>query len=177
MVCCYHLHSINRLLLLLLWPLFGYAEIIKAKSMPMRNVQSDVNFMHPNFNNELISAPMERMNDDTRHYLNMGQQFVEQQINRHRNNNIAKNTILFLGDGMSMATLAAARMIMNGSGEERTFSFEKFPFVGMSKTYCVNAQVADSACTSTGELFLTNFLIFIPGLDALEGLSFRETYQ
>ncbi|KAM3955474.1 LOW QUALITY PROTEIN: membrane-bound alkaline phosphatase-like, partial [Aphomia sociella] len=35
------------------------------------------------------------------------------------------------------------------TGEEAELSFEKFPTVGLSKTYCLNAQIANSACTAT----------------------------
>ncbi|XP_049957900.1 membrane-bound alkaline phosphatase-like [Schistocerca serialis cubense] len=68
----------------------------------------------------------------------------------------AKNVIMFLGDGMSIATLTAARMLLGQrqglSGEEAQLSFEEFPNAGLSKTYCVDAQVGDSACTSTAYL-------------------------
>jgi alkaline phosphatase len=37
-------------------------------------------------------------------------------------------------------------------GEEVKLSFEHFPHVASSKTYCVNAQVADSACSATAFL-------------------------
>ncbi|XP_052860805.1 membrane-bound alkaline phosphatase-like [Anopheles cruzii] len=57
---------------------------------------------------------------------------------------------MFLGDGMSIATVAMARVY--AGGEEKPLFFEGFPFVGMSKTYCVNYQVADSACTATAYL-------------------------
>lgn len=44
---------------------------------------------------------------------------------------------MFLGDGMSVATLAAARTYkgqLNGQrGEEDSLSFEKFPYSGLSK--------------------------------------------
>lgn len=76
--------------------------------------------------------------------------FVERQIKKQPNTNIAKNIILFLGDGMSLTTISASRMYMGG--EEKQLSFEDFPYVGMVKTYCVDAQVADSACTATGNL-------------------------
>ncbi|XP_075217521.1 membrane-bound alkaline phosphatase-like isoform X2 [Lycorma delicatula] len=69
---------------------------------------------------------------------------------------IAKNLILFLGDGMSIPTLAGARIYQGQregkSGEESSLYFEKFPFTGLSKTYCVNSQVADSACSATAYL-------------------------
>jgi alkaline phosphatase len=49
----------------------------------------------------------------------------------------AKNVIMFLGDGMSVATLAATRAYIGQSegkpGEEVELSFEKFPHTGISK--------------------------------------------
>ncbi|XP_075980441.1 membrane-bound alkaline phosphatase-like [Anticarsia gemmatalis] len=68
----------------------------------------------------------------------------------------ARNVIMFLGDGMSVPTLAAARALRGqrrgSSGEEAELYFETFPTAGLAKTYCVNAQVADSACTATSYL-------------------------
>ncbi|XP_032519337.2 membrane-bound alkaline phosphatase-like [Danaus plexippus] len=68
----------------------------------------------------------------------------------------ARNVVMFLGDGMSIPTVNAARALLgqrnNKTGEEAQLSFEAFPTVGMSKTYCVNAQVADSACSATAYL-------------------------
>lgn len=63
----------------------------------------------------------------------------------------ARNVILFIGDGMDPTTVAAAR-IYDGQtrgeeGEENFLSFEKFPFLAMSKTYNTDAQVPDSAGT------------------------------
>lgn len=43
----------------------------------------------------------------------------------------AKNVILFLGDGMSLATVAASRMYMGN--ENKLLSFEKFAHLGLSK--------------------------------------------
>jgi alkaline phosphatase len=44
---------------------------------------------------------------------------------------------MFLGDGMSLTTLTASRIykgqMEKRSGENEYLSFEKFPFVGMSK--------------------------------------------
>lgn len=65
----------------------------------------------------------------------------------------AQNIILFVGDGMSLTTVTAARILEGQkqglSGEENSLSFERFPFSGLSKTYAVDAQVPDSASTST----------------------------
>ncbi|KAH8380218.1 hypothetical protein KR009_009500 [Drosophila setifemur] len=68
----------------------------------------------------------------------------------------AKNVIFFLGDGMSVPTVTAGR-IFDGQlrgvvGERNRLEFEKFNYVGLSKTYCVNKQVADSACTASAYL-------------------------
>lgn len=43
----------------------------------------------------------------------------------------AKNVIMFLGDGMSLATVAATRVYLGG--EELSLSFEDFPHFGLSK--------------------------------------------
>jgi len=65
----------------------------------------------------------------------------------------ARNVILFVGDGMGIGTETAAR-ILDGqnrgeSGEENVLSFEAMPFAGLSRTYNVDAQTADSAGTMT----------------------------
>ncbi len=65
----------------------------------------------------------------------------------------AKNVILFVGDGMGISTVTAARILagqLEGkAGEEHQLSFEKMPFSGFSKTYNVDAQTPDSAGTMT----------------------------
>ena len=65
----------------------------------------------------------------------------------------AKNIILFVGDGMGISTVTAARILegqLNGQdGEENTLSWGLMPYSGLSKTYNVNAQTADSAGTMT----------------------------
>lgn len=59
----------------------------------------------------------------------------------------------FVGDGMGISTVTAARILegqMRGeSGEENWLSFERLPYVALSKTYSVNQQTADSAPTMT----------------------------
>lgn len=64
---------------------------------------------------------------------------------------VAKNVILFVGDGMGVSTVTAARILegqMRGeSGEENELYFESFPNVALSKTYNTNRQVPDSAGT------------------------------
>lgn len=55
----------------------------------------------------------------------------------------AKNIILFLGDGMSLTTVAAARVFIGG--EEKSLSFEKFPYFGLSKVMHL-VQLLRSVC-------------------------------
>jgi len=65
----------------------------------------------------------------------------------------AKNVILFIGDGMGISTLTAARIFegqrRGESGEENRLSSEEFPFSALSKTYSANQQTSDSAPTMT----------------------------
>lgn len=69
---------------------------------------------------------------------------------------VARNVILFLGDGMGMSTITAARILggqqQGGTGEEHQLSFERFPYVALAKTYNTNQQVPDSAGTMTAIL-------------------------
>lgn len=71
-------------------------------------------------------------------------------------NHKAKNAILFIGDGMGISTLTAARIRkgqLNGQpGEEGHLFFEGFPDNALIKTYNVNKQVPDSAGTATAYL-------------------------
>ncbi|QDH69584.1 alkaline phosphatase [Marilutibacter alkalisoli] len=63
----------------------------------------------------------------------------------------ARNVILFVGDGMSLPTVAAAR-ILDGQrkgvpGEENHLAWERFPATALSKTYNTDSQTPDSAGT------------------------------
>ena len=68
----------------------------------------------------------------------------------------AKNVILFIGDGMGVTTVTAARIFDGQSkglaGEEHELAFERFPHVALVKTYSTNQQVSDSAGTVTAML-------------------------
>lgn len=63
----------------------------------------------------------------------------------------AKNVILFVGDGMSLTTVAAARILQGqragAPGEENRLSWERFPASALSKTYNTDSQTPDSAGT------------------------------
>ena len=68
-------------------------------------------------------------------------------------NHHARNVILFIGDGMGVSTVTAARIFDGQSqgktGEEHVLAFEDFENVALIKTYNTNAQVPDSAGTAT----------------------------
>jgi alkaline phosphatase len=65
----------------------------------------------------------------------------------------ARNVILFVGDGMSLTTVSAARILegqLRGEpGEENWLAFERLPYTGLARTWEVDLQVADSAGTMT----------------------------
>lgn len=79
------------------------------------------------------------------------------------NSRPAKNVILFIGDGMGVSTVTAARILAGqqpdiidvgntspaSSGEENSLRFELFPHLALSKTYSTNQQTSDSAPTMT----------------------------
>ena len=86
-------------------------------------------------------------------WYDAGRQAVYDRKTRKAPANRAKNVILFIGDGMDINTVTAAR-IYDGqtrgeSGEENSLSFDHFPYTAFSKTYTTNFQVSDSAGTAT----------------------------
>lgn len=68
----------------------------------------------------------------------------------------ARNVILFIGDGMSIATITAARILegqqQGRGGEENRLAFEEFPATALVRTYSANQQTSDSAPTATAML-------------------------
>jgi alkaline phosphatase len=81
----------------------------------------------------------------------------------------AKNVILFVGDGMGVSTLTAARILEgqqnNLPGEEGYLSFEKFPYSALAKTYNVDAQTPDSAGTMTAMMSGVKTDVGVIGVD------------
>lgn len=111
--------------------------------------------MHPSPDHSLYSkaANAKAVSPDelkSEYWMDNAMAFVQEQLKKMPNKNQAKNIIMFLGDGMSHPSIAAARVYMGG--EEKKLAFEDFPHTASSKTYCVDRQVADSACTATAYL-------------------------
>lgn len=65
----------------------------------------------------------------------------------------ARNVILFVGDGMGVSTVTAARIHQGqrrgADGESNRLAMEGLPHLALSRTYAHDAQVADSAPTAT----------------------------
>lgn len=78
---------------------------------------------------------------------------AERPANTWQEEGRAKNVILFIGDGMGISTITAARIYagqkLGMSGEEYVLPFETFDNVALVKTYNTDAQVPDSAGTAT----------------------------
>ena len=74
-----------------------------------------------------------------------GQQALQDALALAATSARARNVILFVGDGMGMSTVTAARILegqLRGqSGEENLLAFETMPYVALSKT--VLGQSAD----------------------------------
>lgn len=100
--------------------------------------------------NELFTPSLTPDDND---WFVAGQSTIRSRGEMLRETEPAKNVILFVGDGMGISTVTAARIYAGQqqgmSGEENLLSFEKFPFTGLSKTYNVDAQTPDSAGTMT----------------------------
>src|SRR6476469_10002619 len=80
-----------------------------------------------------------------------GWNYISNTKNLVERKGVAKNVILFLGDGMGISTVTASRIYegqtRGESGEENLLSFEEFPYRALSKTYSTNQQTSDSAPT------------------------------
>jgi alkaline phosphatase len=95
----------------------------------------------------------------------------------------AKNVIIFIGDGMGISTISAARIYeaqkkakaAGGTypgfegGEENLLSFEKLPNRALVKTYNTNAQVPDSAGTAAAITTGTKTRIGVLGIRPGQG--------
>lgn len=114
------------------------------------------------------AEPVVKGPESVQDWYDAGQKFVRQSqhlSHEHDNRQRAKNVIFFVGDGMGISTITAARILegqLNGKpGEENRLSFEKFPYAALSKTYSWDQQTSDSAPTMTA---------MITGYKAREGM-------
>merc|ERR1711962_1144024 len=96
-----------------------------------------------------------RSSEDRNFWIKQGEDELETALNLTPNTGVAKNIILFIGDGMSLPTVTAARTFKgqrnstNGDGSAAQLYWETFPYVGLSKTYSADYMVPDSAATAS----------------------------
>jgi alkaline phosphatase len=81
----------------------------------------------------------------------------------------ARNVILFVGDGMGVSTVTAARILegqrRGDMGEDNSLAFEELSQLALSKTYSADAQVPDSASTMTAMVSGVKTLSGVIGVD------------
>lgn len=113
----------------------------------------------------MAAEPAVQGPESVQDWYNAGQQFITNAEDLERNMRKAKNVILFVGDGMGISTITAARILagqLEGApGEETRLSFENFPYLALSKTYSWDQQTSDSAPTMTA---------MVTGYKAREGM-------
>ncbi|XP_045127003.1 alkaline phosphatase-like [Portunus trituberculatus] len=104
------------------------------------------------------------------HWWNVAKRELRDALNNRDNWNVAKNVIMFLGDGMGITTNTAARIFkgqkLGMNGEEGYLSWERFPNVALMKTYNEDKQVPDSAATATAYLCGVKTNFFTLGVDS-----------
>ncbi|XP_046391490.1 alkaline phosphatase-like [Ischnura elegans] len=114
--------------------------------------------MHPRSSRHQLKAGSKQSLDETdpNYWHNVAKTQLKNTLKRELIVTPAKSTILFLGDGMSIPTITAARIFEGQrkglSGEGHSLFFEKFPYIGLSKTYSVSDMVTDSAASGTAYL-------------------------
>jgi alkaline phosphatase len=89
--------------------------------------------------------------EDQHTWINDGKAALAKAKALQPNNSKAKNVILFIGDGMGISTITGSRIFEGQQrgvdGERNQLSFEKLPYLALSKTYSANQQTPDSAPT------------------------------
>ena len=119
-------------------------------------------------------------NQDSNFWYEQGVDLIEKNLKVKENRNTAKSAVLFVGDGMGITTITAARIYdgqLNNKvkyGEENVLSWENFPWTALAKTYHVDSQGADSASAATAFLcgIKTNRW-YVVNCDKIKHLSFN----
>nr|XP_049700424.1 alkaline phosphatase-like [Helicoverpa armigera] len=95
----------------------------------------------------LVAVARSTLRSDQQYWNDLAHNELEEALKMQWNLNPAKNVILFIGDGMGPNTVTSLRI--HKGGESHRLVFEKFPHMGLLKTYSANKMVPDSACTAT----------------------------
>ncbi|GIY35463.1 alkaline phosphatase, tissue-nonspecific isozyme [Caerostris extrusa] len=93
---------------------------------------------------------------DPESFNEQAQSVLQKTLRRSENRNVARNIVLIVGDGMSLATVAAARVLKGPEGgqarQRGRDALRDFPNVGLARTYATDKYVPDSASTATAFL-------------------------
>ena len=105
------------------------------------------------FSKKAIIANPLKVNQSKDPWYQAGQKRLKEKLSKLRDNRKAKNIILFIGDGMGLSTITAARIYKGQKqeflGEEYKLSFEDLESTALVKTYSANMQTPDSAATAS----------------------------
>lgn len=80
---------------------------------------------------------LDKLEKTSKYWFDKAQMTLKDRLYKKQNTNIAKNIVYFLGDGMSLTTVTAARIFqgqLNGkNGEENDLWFQTFPHSALAK--------------------------------------------
>lgn len=100
-----------------------------------------------------VAPDKERGEQTATDYAAQGRAQLEARLARPVNTGKAKNLIIFIGDGMGVSTLTAARIWQGQKagrdGESVETAIDAMPHAAMVKTYSHDFQVSDSAATAS----------------------------
>jgi len=120
---------------------------------------------HPH--REAVRAPAPLAEEENMdHWNELGLEELMKAEQNAKKEEVVKNIIIFVGDGMSIPTVTAARIMktqlcseddtcqaatrkISTEGNSGELSWESFPHLGHSKTYSVTRMVPDSAATAS----------------------------
>jgi len=84
---------------------------------------------------------------DKEYWTSLGRAELDEALNVAMNNKVAKNVILFIGDGMGPNTVTASRIYKNG--EKGRLTFEKFPHLGLLKVSNLLHEIGNNITLTT----------------------------
>jgi alkaline phosphatase len=115
------------------------------------------------FNTCVINGIADWSSDiDPNKWNKQARETIENALFKPDNTNVAKNIIIFLGDGMGISTITAGRIYKgqkkNKNGEEEVTHMESLSHAAFSKVYSIDAQSPDSGKLFINKLFLNKHL-------------------
>ncbi|XP_076249978.1 alkaline phosphatase, tissue-nonspecific isozyme-like isoform X1 [Rhynchophorus ferrugineus] len=85
--------------------------------------------------------------EDQNYWSQLGKDELARAIKKKVNSDVAKNVILFVGDGMGLTTITTSRIY--GKTEKGHLAWEHFQNLGVLKIYSADKLVPDSCSTAT----------------------------